>query len=62
MNGLAATKEIRKFNAQIPIVALTAHAFESDRIAASEAGCNDYLVKPVNRMRLIQVLGKFLLI
>lgn len=59
MDGLTATKEIRKFNKQTPIVALTAHAFESDQIAALEAGCNDYLVKPINRVKVMQTLRKY---
>lgn len=62
MDGLEATKEIRKFDSQIPIVAITAHAFESDRRAASEAGCNDYLVKPINITQLMQMLKKYLLV
>lgn len=60
MDGLTATREIRKFNAEIPIVALTAHAFESDRIAAFEAGCNDYLAKPISRLKLMHVLKEFI--
>lgn len=59
MDGLTATKEIRKFNTEIPIVALTAHAFESDRIAAEEAGCNGYLVKPIDKVKLMQVLREY---
>ena len=52
MDGLTATAEIRKFDTNIPIVALTAHAFESDKVAALKSGCNDYLVKPVDKARL----------
>lgn len=59
MDGLTATVEIRKFNKSIPIVALTAHAFDSDRVAALKAGCNDYLVKPVDKARLMSVLRKY---
>ena len=59
MDGLTATKEIRKFNATIPIIALSANAFESDKLAALEAGCNDYLVKPVDKVKLMSVLEKY---
>ena len=59
MDGLTATKEIRKFNATIPIIALSAYAFESDKLAALEAGCNDYLVKPVDRVKLESVLRDY---
>ena len=59
MDGRTATAEIRKFNTRIPIVALTAHAFESDRIAALEVGCDDYLVKPINGAKLMQALKEY---
>ena len=56
MDGRAATSEIRKFNTEIPIIALTAHAFDADRVAALKAGCDDYLVKPINGAKLMQTL------
>ena len=59
MDGLTATREIRKLNTTIPIIALSANAFESDKIAALEAGCNDYLVKPVDKVKLMSVLEKY---
>lgn len=59
MDGRIATTEIRKFNTRIPIVALTAHAFDADRVAALEAGCDDYLVKPINGAKLMQALKEF---
>lgn len=59
MNGTEATLEIRKFNQDIPIIALTAHAFEADRLSALEAGCNDFLVKPINKIKLMEVLKKY---
>lgn len=46
MDGLEATRLIRGYSKDIPIIALTAFAFESDRERAIEAGCNDYLVVP----------------
>ncbi len=58
MDGLTATAEIRKFNADLPIIALTAHAFDTDQQAAIEAGCNEYLVKPVDKAKLIEVLKR----
>lgn len=59
MGGLTATEEIRKFNTEIPIIALTAHAFDTDQQAALEAGCNEYLVKPVNKEKLMNVIRKY---
>ena len=59
MDGLTATAEIRKFNAELPIIALTAHVFENDRLTAMNAGCNEYLVKPIDRAKLMAVLKKY---
>ena len=59
MDGLTATAEIRKFNAELPIIALTAHVFENDRLTAMDAGCNEYLVKPIDRAKLMVVLKKY---
>jgi PAS domain S-box-containing protein len=47
MDGYTATKEIRRFNKEIPIIAQTAFALEGDREKALEAGCNEYISKPV---------------
>ena len=60
MNGLEATENIRQFDRTTPIVALTAHAFDSDKEAAIAAGCNDYLVKPVNKKLLFETLGRWI--
>ena len=59
MDGRTATVEIRKFNSRIPIIALTAHAFDADRVVALESGCNDYLVKPINGAKLMQALKEY---
>ena len=59
MDGRAATSEMRKFNTEIPIIALTAHAFDADRVAALKAGCDDYLVKPINGAKLMQTLKEY---
>ena len=56
MDGLDATRKIRTFNKDIRIVALTANAFESDRLAALEAGCNAFLAKPISRASLFEML------
>jgi CheY-like chemotaxis protein len=52
MNGLEATRIIRDLDAKIPIVALTAFAFNSDRIEFLQAGGSDYVVKPIDPMQL----------
>jgi len=48
MDGLEATKAIKEKHPDLPIIALTANAFDSDRQLAEEAGCNDFLAKPVS--------------
>ena len=55
MGGLEATRKIREFNMNIPIVALTANAFDSDRVSALEAGCNAFLTKPVKKSQLLDL-------
>ena len=52
MNGLDATRIIRSLDATIPIVALTAFAYNSDRLEFMEAGGTDYVVKPLDPMQL----------
>ncbi len=56
MNGYEATREIRKFNNEIFIIAQTAYALASDREKALEAGCNDYISKPINREELVMMI------
>ena len=58
MGGLEATRKIREFNTEIPIVALTANAFDSDRVSAIEAGCSAFLAKPVKRNQLLELFSK----
>jgi len=55
MDGLTATREIRKMSDDIPIIALTANAFESDHFEAIEAGCNEVLTKPVKSALMLSV-------
>lgn len=52
LNGLEATRIIRSMDEQIPIVALTAFAFNSDRTDFMEAGGSDYIIKPIDPMQL----------
>ena len=59
MDGLEATKNIRAKFPDLPIVALTANAFDSDRQLALEAGCNDFLSKPVSSDLCLKTIKKF---
>ncbi|MBW8016617.1 MAG: PAS domain S-box protein [Planctomycetes bacterium] len=58
-NGFEATGILRQNGVKIPIIALTAHAMEGDRQMCIEAGCNDYLSKPVERDKLLDILGDY---
>ena len=58
MDGLNATREIRKIDKNIPIIALTAFALENDKEKAIEAGCDDYISKPVSNEKLIEIIHK----
>ena len=61
MNGYEATKAIRKLTderAKIPIIAMTANAFEEDRQAALAAGMDDYVAKPVEILELFRTIMK----
>jgi len=60
MNGYDATRELRKKGVTTPIVALTAYAMKNDDKKCLDAGCNDYLSKPIDRTLLRQTLGKYL--
>lgn len=60
MDGLEATRIIRQDYKNVPIIALTAFAFESDKAEAIKAGCNDFLTKPLSFVQLKQTLEKYL--
>ena len=60
MDGLEATREIKKLNRDIPIIALTAFAMQNDTNICKDAGCNDYVAKPVSQDKLFLVLKKYL--
>lgn len=59
-NGYDATKEIRKFNTKVPIVALTAYAMEEDKKKVINSGFSDYLTKPIVENKLIEMIHKHL--
>jgi signal transduction histidine kinase/PAS domain-containing protein len=60
LDGLEATRQIRKFNQTVPIIAQTAHAFSGNKKKAKEAGCNDYITKPIKQEELIEMITKYL--
>ena len=60
MDGLTATKQIKGMLPNLPIVALTANAFDTDRHQAMEAGCDAFLAKPVSAADCLQTIEKLL--
>lgn len=60
MDGLDATRIIRELSPDIPIIALSAYAYKQDTEEALEAGCNDFLAKPLSVAKLKQILNKWL--
>lgn len=60
LNGLDATKIIRQLSADAPIIALTAYAFEKDKKAALDAGCNDFMTKPFTQEELRKIINKYI--
>ena len=60
MDGYEATRRIRTTMISTPILGLSAHAMSGDEKKAKEAGCNDYLTKPVNKKLLIEKIEEYL--
>ena len=60
MNGLDATRAIKKINKDIPIIALTAYTLPEDRDLCFEAGCDEFVTKPINRANLVATAYKWL--
>ncbi|HLO92071.1 MAG TPA: PAS domain S-box protein [Lentimicrobium sp.] len=59
LDGLDATRLIREFDSDIPIIAQTAYALEGDREKTSKAGCNGYLSKPVKKEELLKMIYEY---
>ena len=59
MNGLDATRIIKEVNHDMPIVALSAYAFEENIREAKEAGCNEFMAKPFRVEDLLDVVRKY---
>ncbi len=60
MNGYDATREIKKNHKEVIIIAQTAFAMSDDRTKALEAGCDDYLAKPIRSKDLLETVKKYL--
>jgi CheY-like chemotaxis protein len=62
VNGWDATRQLKSIRAtkHIPIIALTAHATEEDRMKSYDAGCNNFETKPVRFQQLIEKINSYL--
>lgn len=60
LDGYETTRRIRASLPSTPIIGLSAHAMEGHKQKAEDAGCNDYLTKPVNDILLFEMLKKYL--
>ncbi|MBN2213666.1 MAG: response regulator [Bacteroidales bacterium] len=60
MNGIDATKVIKSFNGSMVVIAQTAYANENDRDIYLNAGCNDFLAKPITRDKLLRIISQYL--
>jgi CheY-like chemotaxis protein len=59
MDGFEATRLIKSFNKNLPIIAVTAFAMSGDEHKAIEAGCDAYLPKPISRNDLYNLLAVY---
>lgn len=60
VDGYEAVRKIREFNKKIPVIAQTAYAFKEDRDKAMQAGCSDYITKPVEKELLMEKIHRYL--
>lgn len=60
MNGYDATRKIKQNRKDLPVIVQTAHALAEDEVKSKNAGCDDFLVKPIQRDKLFEVLSKYL--
>jgi len=62
LNGEEATRQIRQFNTSIPVIAQTAYALPGDKERFLNAGCNDYITKPVSSKKLLSKIYKYVVV
>ncbi len=60
MNGYDATKRLRSLGVKTPIIAMTANIDEEDKKECLQAGCDDYVSKPIDRVHLVKVINSHL--
>ena len=60
MDGYEATRQIKQLSPEIPVIAQTAHALRGDKMNCLEAGCDDYMAKPIEKQELYAMMARFL--
>jgi CheY-like chemotaxis protein len=59
-NGYVTTEAIKSIRTNLPVIAQTAYALEGDREKALNAGCNDYISKPIKAAALLELISKYI--
>ena len=60
LDGFEATKIIRELSSEVPIIAQSAYAYGHDLKTAKEAGCNDFIAKPISQVKLKEIIKQWL--
>lgn len=60
MNGYEATKIIKEERPRLPVIALTAFALDGDREKSILAGCDDYMAKPIDQTKLLDLVDRYI--
>jgi len=60
MDGYEATRQIKQIRPELPVIAQTAYALSQERKQALEAGCDNYITKPIDKELFMKLLNSFL--
>jgi two-component system, cell cycle response regulator DivK len=60
LNGYEATKQIKKIRPDLPVVVQTAFAMPDERVTMMQSGCDEYIVKPLEEVNVLETINKYL--
>jgi len=60
MDGIEATRQIKSFRPELIIIAVTAYALSGDEQKLRQAGCDDYIAKPVRKAELLKIISHYI--